>query len=317
MKNKISSVGISLPKKVVTNHELAKIVDTSDEWVRSRTGIEQRHVCEEGESTSSLATAAAKKALNAAGISANQVDLIIVGTTTPDLSFPSVASLVQLHLGIPQAATMDVQAACSGFVHALNVADALMKTGQYKTALVIGADTYTNLVDWKDRSTCVLFGDGAGAVVVESGAKEGIISGKMGGDATGVSALRATGGVASTKTAGFVEMNGREVFKNAVRKFDEMTKEALEKAGITLSDVDYIVPHQANRRITESLLKSLGVDETKVISTVEKHGNTSAASIPLALGVAAEDGRLKPGQTLLLIAFGAGFTWSYSLLKWG
>lgn len=316
----IRGTGGYLPARIMTNDDMSKIVDTSDEWIRERTGIRQRHVAAEGEVTSDLATAAAKQALEAASISAEQVDLIVLATTTPDKTFPATATAVQAKLGVPGGAAFDVQAVCSGFLFALATADSMLKSGLFKTALVIGAETFTRILDWTDRGTCVLFGDGAGAVVVtaENAADvgdRGILAHHIRTDGTKSDLLHVDGGVSSTGTIGQVRMLGNQVFKHAVTNISNAINVVLEETGTDVEDIDWFVPHQANQRILNGVAKKLKLDENKVISTVSEHGNTSAASIPLALHTAVSDGRIRPGQLILSEAMGGGFSWGASLFR--
>jgi len=317
MASMIIGTGSALPKNVVKNADLAERLETSDAWIVERTGIKQRHVCSEGETTSTLATAAAKQALANANCAASDIGLIIVGTSSPDLSFPSVACQVQKALNIPVCPAFDVQAACSGFIYALTIANKMLDSGQ--KALVIGADTFSNLVDWEDRSTAVLFGDGAGAVVVEytnTDEDRGFIGADLYADGQYVDFLKSSGGVATTGDAGHTMMNGREVFRHATRAMSGLVDSLLAKYHYDREDVDWLIPHQANKRIIDATAKHLGLPEEKVILTVAQHANTSAASIPLALHHAVTHGKLEKGQLLLLEAFGAGFTWGGVLLKW-
>ena len=318
----IKGCGHYLPERVVTNDELAKMVDTSDEWIVERTGIKQRHFAADDEYTSDLAFKAATDALNDAGLSADDIDLIIVATTTPDRSFPAVAVQLQGALGIDHGFAFDVQAVCSGFVYALNMADNFIKLGQVKRALVLGAETFSRLLDWEDRSSVVLFGDGAGAVVLEAMegegtiADRGIISSHLHSDGRLESLLRSSGGVSTTKDAGHIEMKGREVFRHAVVNLADVVNEALEANNITAADIDWLVPHQANKRILDGTAKKLDFDADKIIITVDKHANTSAASVPLALSTAVKDGRIAKGDLLLLEALGAGLTWGSVVLRY-
>ena len=311
----VTGVGSYLPEQVVTNADLAKIVDTSDEWIVERTGIRQRHKARDDQPTSDLAVEAAKKALADAGRAAAEVDLIIVATTTPDMTFPSVASIVQRKLGTPTCIAFDVQAVCSGFVYALSVADGFVARGNAKCALVIGAEEMTRLMDWTDRSTCVLFGDGAGAVVVEpregqgTKADQGLLGFALRCDGTKTDLLYVDGGPASTGTVGHLRMAGNQVFRHAVVNIAEAITAACAASNIEVADVDWFVPHQANQRIIKGVGDRLGLDENKVISTVAVHANTSAASIPLALDAAIQDGRIKRGDLVLLEAMGGGLTW--------
>lgn len=315
IRSAVTGVGSFLPEQVVTNADLAKIVDTSDEWIQERTGIKQRHRAREDQPTSDLAVEAAKRALADAGRTAADVDLIIVATTTPDMTFPSVASIVQRKIGAPTCIAFDVQAVCSGFVYALSVADGFVARGMAKCALIIGAEEMTRLMDWTDRSTCVLFGDGAGCVVVEpregQGTKEdqGLLGFALRCDGTKTDLLYVDGGPATTGTVGHLRMAGNQVFRHAVVNIAEAITAACAASGIEVADVDWFVPHQANQRIIKGVGDRLGLDENKVISTVAIHANTSAASIPLALDAAIQDGRIKRGDLVLLEAMGGGLTW--------
>ena len=312
----ISGIGHYLPKNIVTNKDLEKTLDTSDEWIRERTGIEQRHIAAEGEFTSHLATKAAQAALDDAGINAEQIGAIIVATTTPDETFPATAVRVQTALGAASIMAFDMQAACSGFIYSLTVADGLIKSGQIKHALVIGAETYSRIVDWDDRGTCILFGDGAGAVVLsaEENSKRGLLHSTLSADGNLADILKTTGGISTTQTAGTVTMEGREVFRHAVSKMIEAVKESLRATGHTIDDVDWLIPHQANARILTTIATKLKYPMEKVVMTTAQHANTSAATIPLALAVAKEDGRLKPGNLIALPALGAGLTWGNVLI---
>ena len=320
--SRIEGTGRYLPERILTNKDLEKIVDTTDEWIRTRTGVEQRHVAAEDEKTSDLCLAAAKNAMEAAGVTADEIDLIVVGTTTPDLIFPNVATIVQERLGIHGCPAFSIEAACTGFIYALAVTDKFIRTGATKCALVIGAEVITKLVDWSDRSTCVLFGDGAGAVIVKPSEEEGIISTHLGADGQYRDLLYYPVGVSSNlEKAGIVEearilMKGNEVFKVAVKTLGNVATEALEANGIDKSELDWLIPHQANLRIIQATAKRLDLPMDKVIQTVQIHGNTSAASVPLALDVAVRDGRIKRGQLLLLEGFGGGFTWGSILLRY-
>jgi 3-oxoacyl-[acyl-carrier-protein] synthase-3 len=311
----VTGVGSFLPEQVVTNADLARIVDTSDEWIQERTGIKQRHRARDDQPTSDLATEAAIRALADAGRSAADVDLIIVATTTPDMTFPSVASIVQRKLGAPTCIAFDVQAVCSGFVYALSIADGFVARGQANCALVIGAEEMTRLMDWTDRSTCVLFGDGAGCVVVEpregqgTKADQGLLGFALRCDGTKTELLYVDGGPATTGTVGHLRMAGNQVFRHAVVNIAEAITAACVASNIELTDVDWFVPHQANQRIIKGVGDRLGLDENKVISTVAMHANTSAASIPLALDAAIQDGRIRRGDLVLLEAMGGGLTW--------
>ncbi len=315
VRSAVTGVGSFLPEQVVTNADLAKIVDTSDEWIQERTGIRQRHRARDDQPTSDLATEAARRALADAGRTAVEVDLIIVATTTPDMTFPSVASIVQRKIGAPTCIAFDVQAVCSGFVYALSVADGFVARGLAKCALVIGAEEMTRLMDWTDRSTCVLFGDGAGCVVVEpregqgTKADQGLLGFALRCDGTKTDLLYVDGGPASTGTVGHLRMAGNQVFRHAVVNIAEAITAACVASNIEVADVDWFVPHQANQRIIKGVGDRLGLDENKVVSTVAIHANTSAASIPLALDAAIQDGRIKRGDLVLLEAMGGGLTW--------
>ena len=315
---RVIGTGSYLPEKVVTNDDLARTVDTSDEWIRTRTGIRSRHVAAEGELASDLALPAAQRALDAAGVNPADIDLIIVATTTPDIIFPSTACILQSKLGIAGCPAFDVQAVCSGFVYALTIADLFIRSGQARHVLVVGAEVYSRILDWNDRGTCVLFGDGAGAVVVAASDKPGIIATKLHADGSHKDMLCVPGSVNGGKVTGspFVQMDGGSVFKFAVRVLEEGANEVLEAAGLKVSDLDWFIPHQANIRIMEATVRKLGLPKEKLIATVHHHGNTSAASIPLALDEAVKDGRVLPGQTLLLQGVGGGFTWGAVLLRW-
>jgi 3-oxoacyl-[acyl-carrier-protein] synthase III len=317
LKSVIEGVGSALPKRVMTNADMAHIVETSDEWIVERTGIRARHIAADGETTRSLAVDAARKALEDAKLTAADVDLIIVATSTPDNTFPATATQVQLDLGITRGAAFDVQAVCSGFVYALTVADSMIKNGQSKCALVIGSETFSRILDWTDRATCVLFGDGAGAVVLRGveGANRGIISCKIRSDGRFGDKLYVDGGPSTTKTVGHLRMEGREVFKHAVNNISSIMLEVINDARLAPNDVDWFVPHQANRRILEGTAKKLGVSGEKIVMTLDRHGNTSAASIPLALDAAMKDGRIQKGHLILMEAMGGGFTWGAVLAR--
>lgn len=320
--SRIAGTGSYLPEKVVTNDDLAKVVDTSDEWIRTRTGIRERHVAADGQTTSDMGHQAALKAIEAAGIDVADIDLIVVGTTTPDYIFPSVACLIQQKLGIAGCAAFDVNAACSGFVFALSVADNFIRSGAARTALVVGSETLTRVVDWNDRTTCVLFGDGAGAVVLKADAQAGILSTHLHADGAKRDLLCCPVGVSvgfdnSLPNAGVrITMAGNEVFKHAVKALDSVVDETLEANGLDKSDLDWLIPHQANLRIIEATAKRLEMPMDRVVVTVDRHGNTSAASVPLALDEAVRSGRVQRGQLLLLEAFGGGFTWGSALLRY-
>ena len=319
--SKITGTGSYLPEKILTNHDLEKMVDTSDEWIRDRTGIEERHVAADDEFTVDLAEHAARRALEAAGKKASDIDLIIVATTTPDRVFPSTACLLQQRLDIHGCAAFDVQAVCTGFVYALGIADRFFRAGTTKCALIVGAETLSRIVDWTDRDTCVLFGDGAGAVVLEASEEPGVMSSHLHADGSYESLLTVNYGV-STKSSqllegnGGITMKGNEVFKMAVNTLGRIVDETLAANQLKKSDVDWLVPHQANMRIINATAKKLGLSTDHVVITVNKHGNTSAASVPLALDVAVRDGRIKRGEILLLEAFGGGFTWGSALIRY-
>ncbi len=321
MHSRIVGTGGYLPEKVLTNTDLEKMVETSDQWIVERTGIRQRHVASDSQTTSDLAFEASKDAIESAGISPQDIDLIIVATTTPDLVFPSTACLLQEKLNIHGCAAFDVQAVCTGFVYALATADKFIKSGSNKCALVVGAETLSRVVDWTDRGTCILFGDGAGAVVLQASEEPGILSTHLHADGTYKDLLAVNAGVSrNTRTfnegEAFVYMKGNEVFKKAVNTLGSIVDETLEANNMDKSDIDWLVPHQANIRIINATAKKLKMTTDHVVITVDKHGNTSAASIPLALDVAVKDGRIKRGETLLLEAFGGGFTWGSVLLKY-
>lgn len=314
--------GAYLPERILTNAELSKQVDTSDEWIQQRTGIRQRHIAADGEKTSDLALCAAEKAMGAAGVTAADLDLIVLATATPDETFPATATRVQAALGMKHGAAFDVQAVCTGFIYALNVADNFIRVGQAKTVLVIGAETFSRILDWKDRATCVLFGDGAGAVVLQAqegtGANtdRGILSNHIRSDGDHHDLLYVDGGPSSTISVGHLRMAGREVFRHAVTNMAAILKEALEVNGLSSGDIDWLVPHQANKRILESTAQKLKLAPEKVVVTVERHANTSAASIPLALAEAAGDGRIKKNDVVAIEAMGGGFTWGASIIRW-
>jgi len=318
----VQGCGSYLPERVVTNEELAKTVDTTDEWIRQRTGICQRHLAAEGEFTSHLAIKASQRALDHAGIKASDLDLIILATATPDQTFPATATRVQAELGMTKGAAFDVQAVCAGFVYGVSVADSLIKCGVASTALVIGAETFSRILDWNDRGTCVLFGDGAGAIVLKgepgagTSADRGILANALHSDGRQHDILYVDGGPSSTQTTGFLRMEGKEVFKHAVVNMAAVVGEVLEKAGLESKDIDWLVPHQANKRIIDGTGRKLGLPPERVVMTVDKHANTSAASIPLALDVAVQDGRIKKGDLLLLEGIGGGLAWGASLVRW-
>jgi 3-oxoacyl-[acyl-carrier-protein] synthase-3 len=314
--------GSYLPERILTNAELAAKVDTSDEWIVQRTGIRQRHIAAEGEFTSHLAIKAALAALADAGVDAQSIDLIVLATSTPDNTFPATAVAVQSALGINHGAAFDLQAVCSGFIFALATADNFLRSSAFKRALVIGAETFSRILDWNDRGTCVLFGDGAGAIVLDaqpqSGVKpdRGVLTTHLRSDGRHKSKLYVDGGVSSTRTVGYLRMEGREVFKHAVGMITDVIVDAFKASGITADDIDWFVPHQANKRIIDASAHKLHIAPQKVVLTVDRHGNTSAASIPLALAVAVADGRVKKGDLVLLEAMGGGFTWGSALLRW-
>jgi len=318
----IVSCGAFLPERIVTNDELAKTVDTSDAWIAERTGIRRRHLAGPGETTSDLAYQAARRALAQADIPPDEVDMVILATTTPDETFPSTATKVQARLGMVNGAAFDVQAVCSGFIYGLSLADSLIRTGKAGTVLLIGAETMSRILDWSDRATCVLFGDGAGAVVLRAGEgtgrieDRGVLSAKLYSDGRLHDLLYTDGGVSSTRTAGHLRMQGREVFRHAVAKISSAMEAAAAEAGIATADIDWFVPHQANQRILDSTTRRLGIRPERVISTIADHANTSAASVPLALEVAVADGRIKRGDLVLMEAMGGGFTWGAALIRW-
>ena len=321
----IIGCGSYLPERVVTNDELSRWVDTSDEWIVARTGIRQRHIAADGELTSDLAFEAAVRALEHAHVDVSRVEMVILATTTPDQTFPATAISVQAKLGLANGAAFDVQAVCSGFIYALSIADSFIKAGQAETILVIGAETFSRILDWEDRSTCVLFGDGAGAVVVSrtngrasptSHNRRGILSTHMHSDGSLKDLLYVDGGPSSTGTVGHVRMQGKEVFRHAVVKLAGVVDEALEANGLSRDDIDWLVPHQANKRILAGTARKLGLPVEKVVVTVERHANTSAASIPLALDEAVRDGRIQSGHLVLMEAMGGGLTWGAGLVRW-
>ncbi len=318
----IAGVGAYLPKRVMTNDELARLVDTTDAWITERTGIKQRHIAADGELTSDLGLHAAKQALVRSGINPVDIDLVICATATPDRTFPATAVKIQAGLGITKGAAFDIQAVCSGFIYALTTADSLLKTRQFKRALVIGAETFSRILDWNDRSTCVLFGDGAGAVVLEAqpqhGTREdrGILSTIIRSDGRYEELLYVDGGPGSTKTTGVLRMNGREVFRHAIQKISGVIEETLVMNGYAADEIDLYVPHQANKRILDGIAKKLGVASEKIMVTLPSHGNTSAASIPLALNQAFEEHRMREGHLVLMEAMGGGFTWGAVLARW-
>ncbi|MDX2202192.1 MAG: beta-ketoacyl-ACP synthase III [Hyphomicrobiaceae bacterium] len=318
----IRGVGAYLPAKVLTNDDLSKLVDTSDAWIRERTGIEARHIAADGELTSDLGIAASRQALVRAGIDPVDIDLIVCATSTPDRTFPATAVRIQAGLGISKGAAFDVQAVCSGFVYALTIADSFLRTGQFKRAIVVGAETFSRILDWNDRGTCVLFGDGAGALVLEAqtqlGSREdrGILSTTIRSDGRFEELLYVDGGPGSTKTTGHLRMNGREVFRHAVQKISGVIEETLVETGYAADEIDLYVPHQANKRILDGIAKRLDISPSKIVYTLSRHGNTSAASIPLALNAAVEDHRLSERKLVLMEAMGGGLTWGAALARW-
>jgi 3-oxoacyl-[acyl-carrier-protein] synthase-3 len=314
--------GSYLPARVLTNNDLARMVDTSDDWITQRTGIRERHIAADNETTSDLALAAARAALADAKVDAQSIDLIVLATSTPDNTFPATAVAVQAALGITHGAAFDLQAVCSGFVYSLATVDGLLRSGAFRRALVIGAETYSRILDWKDRATCVLFGDGAGAFVVEAvtqpgtHADRGLLATRLRSDGRHKTKLYVDGGPSSTGTVGKVRMEGRAVFKHAVAMISDVVFDVFKATGYTAADIDWFVPHQANKRIIDDSAHKLGIAPQKIVTTVDRHGNTSAASIPLAVAVAVADGRIKRGDLLLLEAMGGGFTWGAALLRW-
>lgn len=318
----VRGFGSALPKRVVTNREMESMVDTTDEWIVQRTGIRQRYLAGEGETSASLGEAAARAALDNAGLTPDDIDLIIVATSTPDNTFPATAVNIQNRLGMKHGAAFDMQAVCTGFVYAVTTADAYIRGGLAKRALVIGAETFSRILDWNDRTTCVLFGDGAGAIVLEAGEGEGtsddrgVLTAHLRSDGSHKDKLYVDGGPSSTGTVGHLRMEGREVFKHAVGMITDVIVDAFEAVKLPIDAIDWLVPHQANIRIIEGSAKKLGIPMDKVVVTVDQHGNTSAASIPLALSAAAGDGRIKKGDLVLLEAMGGGFTWGSVLLRW-
>ena len=318
----VRGVGKSLPRRVLTNEELSRQVDTSDEWIVQRTGIRQRYIAGDDETTASLGEAAARTALKAANLSPDDIDLIVLATSTPNNTFPATAVEIQERLGMRHGFAFDMQAVCSGFVYAVSVADLHIRGGMAKRALVIGSETFSRILDWTDRTTCVLFGDGAGAIVLEAAegegttADRGIITSSLRSDGSHRDKLFVDGGPSTTGTVGHLRMEGREVFKHAVGMITDVVEATFEAAGITSGDLDWFVPHQANLRIIDASAKKLGIDPAKVVATVSQHGNTSAASVPLALSTAVDDGRIKQGDLVLLEAMGGGFTWGAVLIRW-
>jgi 3-oxoacyl-[acyl-carrier-protein] synthase-3 len=318
MHSRIAGTGGYLPAQVLTNADLAQRIDTDDEWVRTRTGIRQRHIAAAGEHTSDLALVAAQRALAAAGIAPDEVDLIIVATTTPDMVFPSTACILQDKLGVKNGPAFDVQAVCCGFVYALSIADRMVASGGARNALVVGAEIYSRILDWSDRGTCVLFGDGAGAAVLVPSERPGILSAHLHADGSYRNILSVPGTVANGAVSGrpLLTMDGHTVFKFAVKVLAETAQEALAATGMAADAIDWVIPHQANIRIMEATMKKLGLPLGRMVSTVGEHANTSAASIPLALDVAVRDGRIRPGQHVMLLGVGGGFTWGSILLRW-
>ena len=319
----IRGCGAYLPQNKVTNDDLAKKLDTSDAWIRERTGIRQRHIAAKDELTSDLAVAAAKQAIVRSGIALSAIDLVICATATPDRTFPATAATIQAKLGLkPGGAAFDVQAVCSGFIYGMTIADAMLKGGDYKHALVIGAETFSRILDWEDRATSVLFGDGAGAVVLEAQmqkgtpADRGVLLTRIHADGRYADDLYVDGGPSSTQTVGHLRMNGREVFRHAVTNISGVIQETLVDMGMTADEIDWFVPHQANERILDGTAKKIGIPPGKIVVTVDRHANTSAASIPLALNTALEDGRIKEGNLVLMEAMGGGFTWGAVLARW-
>jgi 3-oxoacyl-[acyl-carrier-protein] synthase-3 len=322
LRSVVRGCGSYLPERVLSNKDLERMFETSDEWIVQRTGIKERHIAADDETTSMLAIKACQAALADAGMDASEIDLIICGTSTPDYTFPSTASLIQHGLGITQGAAFDIQAVCTGFVYALSTADKFLTSGSHKRALVIGAETFSRIIDWQDRTTAVLFGDGAGAIVLEAqesegtGDDRGVLTSHLRSDGRYRDKLYVDGGPGSTKTTGYLRMEGREVFRFAVGQVVDVIRDAFAATGTTPDDLDWFVPHQANRRIIEASADKLGIAREKVVITVERHGNTSAASIPLALDVARKDGRIQQGDLVMLEAIGGGFTWGSALVRW-
>lgn len=322
LRSVVLGVGSYLPEKTLTNEDMSKIVDTNDEWIFQRTGIRERHIAAKGETTSMLGEKAARAAIANAGLTPDDIDLIIVGTSTPDWTFPSTASQIQAALGITHGVAFDLQAVCSGFVFAVSTADKFLRSGSHKRALVIGAETFSRIVDWEDRTTCVLFGDGAGAMVLEarpstgSMDERGVLTTHLRSDGRHRAKLHVDGGPSATQTVGHLRMEGKEVFKFAVGKVTDVVVDAFAATGITPDQLDWFVPHQANRRIIDMSAQKLGIAPEKVVATVHLHGNTSAASVPLALSVAVGDGRIKQGDLVMLEAVGGGFTWGSALIRW-
>jgi len=317
IRSRVIGTGSYLPPRVVTNAELAQRVDTSDEWIVSRTGIRQRHIADEDQTSSDLALEASRHALQTAGVAAGDIDLIVVATSTPDYVFPSTACLLQAKLAVRGCTAFDVQAVCSGFVYGLAVADNFVRSGEARTALVVGTEVFSRILDWNDRSTCVLFGDGAGAVVLRADERPGVHASVLHADGTHVGQLAVPGNVCGGRIVGspFVKMDGPAVFRFAVRVLDEVARETVAKCGMSLDDVDWLIPHQANIRILDATVKRLGLPAERLVVTVDRHANTSAASVPLALDLARRDGRIKPGHKVMLEGVGGGFTWGASLVE--
>lgn len=322
LRSVVLGVGSYLPERLVTNQDMEKMVETTDEWIVQRTGIRQRHLAADGETTSMLGAKAAERAMQAAGVGPDDIDLIICGTSTPDYTFPSAATQIQAALGITKGVAFDLQAVCSGFVFAVATADKFLRSGSHKRALVIGAETFSRILDWEDRTTCVLFGDGAGAMVLEAQADDGslrprgVLTTQLRSDGRHREKLYVDGGPSATKTVGHLRMTGKEVFRFAVGQVTDVVKEAFASVGATADDLDWFVPHQANRRIIDASAEKLGIASQKVVTTVHLHGNTSAASIPLALDAAVQDGRIKRGDLVMIEAIGGGFTWGAALIRW-
>lgn len=322
MRAVIRGIGSYLPQRIMTNTEMSELVDTSDTWIRERTGIHERHIAAEGEFTSDLGYAAATAALADAGLTADDIDLIVVATSTPDLTFPATATIIQEKLGMRHGAAFDIQAVCSGFIYGMHVANALLTSGGARRALLIGAETFTRLLDWTDRGTCVLFGDGAGAVVIEAvedsvdDSASGILKTFVRSDGAHRDLLYVDGGPSRTQTVGHLRMLGNQVFKHAVKDIAQVIRDCAEQAGVEVADIDWFVPHQANQRILNGVAKRLKLKPEQVVSTVAQHANTSAASVPLAMDVAVKDGRIKKGDLVMLEAFGGGFTWGAALFRY-
>jgi len=315
--SRIVGTGSYLPPKIVTNDDLARSMDTSDEWIRTRTGIRQRHIADESQTASDLGAEASRTALATAGVTPQDIDLIIVATATPDFIFPSTACVMQAKLGIKGCAAFDIQAVCSGFVYALAIADKLIRSGQHRCALVVGTEVYSRILDWNDRGTAVLFGDGSGAVVLRADPRPGILASVLHADGSYANLLSVPGSVCGGKITGspYLQMDGQAVFKFAVKVLDEVARETLALCGLRIADIDWLIPHQANVRILEATAKKLGVDLARLVVTVDRHGNTSAASVPLALDFAIRDGRIKPGHKVMLQGVGGGFTWGASMVE--